>query len=529
MSSDQEPQPLRDVLERLGVCPELLPFPSARWRCRVAGPADDDAAVAAALLSGAPCHPPSELVSSIHEAADGDGVTWITRPEWNDLPTPKLAFNSRWGKPGSSLVDPTTIVPVRHFSDIVSHGDGDSRNLQMFHRDSADEPALPCLPRLLKWPLQDVLAAPDGDLSDSSPDYPAVVLDRATRLSQRGALTCWHLDDCGELVYQTALPCADHRCRGTVPRGPSGRPIVKLFILAPRWAYDWVSQDQVQQRTGAFAQLDLWSTPEEALPADRADMQFPDMPAGEVLPELWVALVEAGGRPLLLPPNLPHTVLTLQDCVLTEERRLSRYWLDDVHYFEERNRLSKEQPIKYKFVGTTLRDPARVSADVVAPLLAAAADDSKPGWLRGRALSALSVLMHPSNEQGGTCELTAEDRRTVASALAAASPARDSRHEEVMTMLRDLGGQSLGITKLHGVSAWMAYCHDGGAPRFGPIRRRQQRAAADRRALNAAAESASPTDAVRAELLRLAEAGDDDGAAAQGAAAEDKQLMDELF
>jgi hypothetical protein len=49
-----------------------------------------------------------------------------------------------------------------------------------------------------------------------------------------------------------------------------------------------------------------------------------------VLPTMHVALLEAGGPPLLSPPNWPHLVLTLQDCVMVEQRRIFRNVTDEV-------------------------------------------------------------------------------------------------------------------------------------------------------------------------------------------------------
>ena len=55
--------------------------------------------------------------------------------------------------------------------------------------------------------------------------------------------------------------------------------------------------------------------------------------AGSVLPTMHVALLEAGGPPLLSPPNWPHLVLTLQDCVMVEQRRVFRNVSDEVTPF----------------------------------------------------------------------------------------------------------------------------------------------------------------------------------------------------
>ena len=94
-------------------------------------------------------------------------------------------------------------------------------------------------------------------------------------------------------------------------------------------------------KSDKFSLLDLFQTPSWALP--------------ETLPELLVAPLEAGGRPLLSMPNMPHLVYTVrstlcciasrsfmstqtqvQDCVMIEQRRILKLFMDEVHYFLER-------------------------------------------------------------------------------------------------------------------------------------------------------------------------------------------------
>lgn len=55
-----------------------------------------------------------------------------------------------------------------------------------------------------------------------------------------------------------------------------------------------------------------------------------------MLPRFWVAPLEAGGQLLLSPANLPHCVITLQDCVMVEMRKIFKLFLDEVHYFQAR-------------------------------------------------------------------------------------------------------------------------------------------------------------------------------------------------
>jgi len=85
----------------------------------------------------------------------------------------------------------------------------------MFHRDDEGAPRIPKLPQALEWPLPDLFgdggAAPAPD-SATTLRHPC---DMATRISAKGALTWWHLDDGGEFVIQVGLPLGRQRARGT--------------------------------------------------------------------------------------------------------------------------------------------------------------------------------------------------------------------------------------------------------------------------------------------------------------------------
>tara|TARA_Y200000002_G_C22263824_1_gene489145 strand:- start:74 stop:460 length:387 start_codon:yes stop_codon:yes gene_type:complete len=109
-----------------------------------------------------------------------------------------------------------------------------------------------------------------------------------------GALTWWHLDDGGEFTFQTGLPVRE---RSDSVLGPSGKPVVKLFVFLPKEAYPLVFQDMETNKSDKFSLLDLFNTPSHALP--------------KILPEIIVAPLEAGGRPLLSMPNMPHLVYTV--------------------------------------------------------------------------------------------------------------------------------------------------------------------------------------------------------------------------
>lgn len=64
-----------------------------------------------------------------------------------------------------------------------------------------------------------------------------------------------------------------------------------------------------------IAALDLFRTPSHWLPR----MPSSEGEAPRVLPKLLIAPLEAGGPPLLSTPNVPHLVITVQDCVMVEQ------------------------------------------------------------------------------------------------------------------------------------------------------------------------------------------------------------------
>ena len=109
-------------------------------------------------------------------------------------------------------------------------------------------------------------------------------------------------------------------------------------------------------KTGKHVGLDLFDTPTECIP-DGAD-----------LPVFWVAPLEAGGRPLLSPPNQQHCVLTVQNCVMVEQRRLNLLFADEILYFLKRVAHWREPPILYDFLSDCLQSEVRVAVHAVAPI-----------------------------------------------------------------------------------------------------------------------------------------------------------------
>lgn len=74
-----------------------------------------------------------------------------------------------------------------------------------------------------------------------------------------------------------------------------------------------------------------------------------------------MAVLEAGGGALLSPPNWPHVVVTLQDCVMVETRKVFRNFLDEVAHFVERAALWREPPILYPAITGLMAEDERAA------------------------------------------------------------------------------------------------------------------------------------------------------------------------
>jgi len=330
-----------------------------------------------------------------------DALEYLTKSTDDTFDPPKLAMVGGWGQPGSSVYGEEHLALVKSVSQLLK--DERPLNLQMFHRKQGSK--IPALPALLNWPMSDVLhkhtprprdakskvsarALAGTHHDDEEEDYNnetqelkkgrSVNVDMATRISRKGALTWWHLDDCGEFTFQTGLPVRENK---DSILGPSGKPIVKIFVFLPKEAYEMVFQDMETNKSDIFALLDLFQTPSHALPD------------GD-LPVLLVAPLEAGGRPLLSMPNMPHLVYTVQDCVMIEQRRILKMFLDEVYYFLERTTKWKTEPILYKFI-TQLKDEEFTGKYVMNPLMKMYTEEKDVDvkcWIR-QSLSALLCMV----------------------------------------------------------------------------------------------------------------------------------------
>eukprot|EP01064_Diplonema_japonicum_P032734 TRINITY_DN6226_c0_g2_i1.p1 TRINITY_DN6226_c0_g2~~TRINITY_DN6226_c0_g2_i1.p1 ORF type:complete len:512 (+),score=88.35 TRINITY_DN6226_c0_g2_i1:53-1537(+) len=481
---------LRDTLKKWGLSETYYKNMSERWRCKIVPTKESDDAAMQCLLEGNPCFLHKKYSEDIHKACGEDGIDYITKGKSNELQRPKLAFNSSWGKPGADLIHVDHLVPVQKFSEVFDHDSENPRNLQMFHRDT-DEKTIPVLPSLIKWPT----FLEEGSLK----------MDKATRLSQKDALTTWHLDDCGEFVLQTALKLRKERFSEKSLKGPNGKYVVKVFFCTPKASYDIITQDQEQNRSGVFAQLDLWNTPSSHLPDD--------------LPVVQLCLVEAGGNPLILYPNLPHTVLTIENSCLVEERRVHISFLDEVTYFHTRSRQSITPPIIYEWVKTDCTQP-QVTTDVSENIMKYVTKYPK---MKQRGLLSLQALLNDD-----VFTITEKTKLHIAMQ----SCEKDGIAEETERVIDSIKHQVNGVFKLPTkTDQYMAYGHVCGAPIFGPNRGTLALAMTDRKALasgldflDKGSDKIQPVvDAVRSGAEKATTAG-------EAVTEKEKQdLLDDLF
>lgn len=131
---------------------------------------------------------------------------------------------------------------------------GEQLNLQMFHRSGPQHVQMPILSSQLRWPETERLHLEEHSW----------VVDLATRVSCRGSMTWWHLDDCGEFTIQAALPLKPQRQSSLT--SASGLPVVKVFVFFPRDWYDMVFQDIEANKTGEASCIDLFDCSDEQLP-----------------------------------------------------------------------------------------------------------------------------------------------------------------------------------------------------------------------------------------------------------------------
>lgn len=183
---------LKDLLAAWGISDHLHSRMSPEWRCQVAPTCAQPPAALRACMAPEPFLTDESCGKAVYDTVGPDVFQFLLRPEWNEFPRPRLAMIGGWGSPGSEVNGDQHVTLVRSFQEILDSSD--PVNLQMFHRSNPDAPKLPVLPELLQWPLPELLDGPDGENS--------CVCDMATRVSRRGAVTWWHLDDGGEFVLQ---------------------------------------------------------------------------------------------------------------------------------------------------------------------------------------------------------------------------------------------------------------------------------------------------------------------------------------
>ena len=514
------PLRLRRLLQRWGLH-DLARGVSGRLRCRLAPVCLTDAHERACIRRGVPALCASRpYAEDVFAAVDGrDGVEWATTSSWSafDERRGKVAMASGWGAPGTHVLSNRDMTLVRSFGEVLTSER--PLNLQMFHRDDTD---VPVLPRKLRWPAE------RDFFETTSAATPGRLLDDATRVSAKGAMTWWHLDDCGEFVCQVGLPESEARANdGDVLLGPTGKPVVKLFFFAERKDYAWIAQDAEMNKTMRNCALDIFDTPDHYYPT-ASEMRAPsatpldasaprafdgvaasarneDEDEDDPCPTLWVAALEAGGPPLLSPPNIIHCVYTVRDCVMCEERRLSLAFMDEVVYFQRRAARWCEPPIFYAFVREDLADAEKAKTNALRPLVAIMRELRERGstdddaYRFARCLTSVRALVEHAPElyaldESGIAEARAflddareflDDTANAFAEKARAALATDPRNVEDARVAEAMTHETLGAHAL-GDGRVCAVIHEKGRPRWGPVRTSKSLAERDRKEMKSA-------------------------------------------
>ena len=514
------PLRLRRLLQRWGL-QDLARGVSGRLRCRLAPICLTDAHERACIRRGVPALCASRpYAEDVFAAVDGrDGVEWATTSSWSafDERRGKVAMASGWGAPGTHVLSNRDMTLVRSFGEVLTSER--PLNLQMFHRDDTD---VPVLPRKLRWPAE------RDFFETTSAATPGRLLDDATRVSAKGAMTWWHLDDCGEFVCQVGLPESEARANdGDVLLGPTGKPVVKLFFFAERKDYAWIAQDAEMNKTMRNCALDIFDTPDHYYPT-ASEMRAPsatpldasaprafdgvaasardeDEDEDDPCPTLWVAALEAGGPPLLSPPNIIHCVYTVRDCVMCEERRLSLAFMDEVVYFQRRAARWCEPPIFYAFVREDLADAEKAKTNALRPLGAIMRELRERGstdddaYRFARCLTSVRALVEHAPElyaldESGIAEARAflddarefiDDTANAFAEKARAALATDPRNVEDARVAEAMTHETLGAHAL-GDGRVCAVIHEKGRPRWGPVRTSKSLAERDRKEMKSA-------------------------------------------
>ena len=514
------PLRLRRLLQRWGLH-DLARGVSGRLRCRLAPVCLTDAHERACIRRGVPALCASRpYAEDVFAAVDGrDGVEWATTSSWSafDERRGKVAMASGWGAPGTHVLSNRDMTLVRSFGEVLTSER--PLNLQMFHRDDTD---VPVLPRKLRWPAE------RDFFETTSAATPGRLLDDATRVSAKGAMTWWHLDDCGEFVCQVGLPESEARANdGDVLLGPTGKPVVKLFFFAERKDYAWIAQDAEMNKTMRNCALEIFDTPDHYYPT-ASEMRAPsatpldassprafdgvaasardeDEDEDDPCPTLWVAALEAGGPPLLSPPNIIHCVYTVRDCVMCEERRLSLAFMDEVVYFQRRAARWCEPPIFYAFVREDLADAEKAKTNALRPLGAIMRELRERGstdddaYRFARCLTSVRALVEHAPElyaldESGIAEARAflddareflDDPANAFAEKARAALATDPRNVEDARVAEVMMNETLGAHAL-GDGRVCAVIHEKGRPRWGPVRTSKSLAERDRKEMKSA-------------------------------------------
>ena len=212
------------------------------------------------------------------------------------------------------------------------------------------------------------------------------------------------------------------------------------------------------------------------------------------MPVFWVAPLMAGGFPLLSPPNSIHMVVTAQDCVMIEQRRISKVFLDECEYFMRRAKIWSTTPIFYPFIREVLSSPEKITTQIIVPLVTQAESYWREGVTAAgkRKLARIVSSLRTLSNENFFPPMNAESKEAVrgleakVESLGIDAALIDPREAERAALAADMATEEEKVHFLGGLGVFFAMVHERGQPRWGPPRDTREAALKDRKKMKRA-------------------------------------------
>eukprot|EP00958_Prasinococcus_capsulatus_P019234 scaffold2351_cov403-Prasinococcus_capsulatus_cf.AAC.5 len=111
---------------------------SPHWECTIAPTCWDDSQIKEHVIAQQAAMAPMHCVEGLHAKVGRDGLDFVCKSSWSRFPRPKIAMVGGWGEPGDLAQGADHLTLVNSIAEVLQ--DTRPLNLQMFHRDKAEEP-----------------------------------------------------------------------------------------------------------------------------------------------------------------------------------------------------------------------------------------------------------------------------------------------------------------------------------------------------------------------------------------------------